>query len=189
MRQFFSKVFPVGTVKFAALIFSLLLVTHQPTFAFDVCQNYGTESVAQQNANVENSCGFSGLRWHTDGRAHETFCKIFGASVAQEELQGRQVLLEPCLTVEEAEEAVDEDADALPEAQDEQVAAMCLKSDIAEGKGQTTQAARSAAQDKLGLPRAELMNQGYNKCLFNDLGCTGGNGARTCYLSVNCCKQ
>lgn len=185
MRRISSKIFTQFHLKYVALLLAMLLTSGQPAVGFDVCQTYGTESAAQQNRNMENGCGFSGLRWHTDSGAHEAYCKIFGATISQQELLSRQALLAPCLAVEAP---ADEDADALPEAQDEQIAAQCLKSEIAAGQGRTTQSARSAAQEQLGLPRAQMINQGYDQCIFNDLGCTGGNGARSCYLSVNCCK-
>lgn len=194
MRRISSKVFLKVQLKYIALLLAMLLTSGQSAVGFDVCQTYGNESAAQQNRNMENGCGFSGLRWHTDSGAHEAYCKIFGANIAQQELLSRQALLAPCLAVEApADEdadalAADEDADALPEAQDEQIAEQCLKSEIAAGQGRTTQSARSAAQEQLGLPRAQMINQGYDQCIFNDLGCTGGNGARSCYLSVNCCK-
>ncbi|MFK8034851.1 MAG: hypothetical protein AB8B94_11960 [Hyphomicrobiales bacterium] len=203
MRRISSKIFAQFHLKYVALLLAILLTSGQPAVGFDVCQTYGHESAAQQNKNIENGCGFSGLRWHTDSGAHEAYCKIFGATISQQELLSRQALLAPCLAAaapaDEDADALpadedadafqaDEDADAVPEPQDEQVAQQCLKSEIAAGQGRTTQAARGAARDDLGLPRAQMINQGYNQCQFNDLGCTGNNGARTCYLSVNCCK-
>lgn len=194
MRRISSKIFARFHLKYVALLLAMLLTSGQPAVGFDVCQTYGNESAAQQNRNMENGCGFSGLRWHTDSGAHEAYCKIFGATISQQELLSRQALLAPCLAAaapaDEDADALpeDEDADALPEPQDERVAEQCLKSEITAGQGRTSQAARAAAQDDLGLPRAQMINQGYNQCTFNDLGCTGNNGARTCYLSVNCCK-
>ncbi|WP_421724263.1 hypothetical protein [Bauldia sp.] len=143
--------------------------------AQDACRAYADTAVAQHETNRENGCGFAGVRWHTDRRGHETFCRVFGPKKADEEAEARQASLDGCI------------AKTTDEAGTDAATGACRKSEIAEGEGATTQAARAAAQDKLGFQRAQMINDGYPKCLFHQLGCTGGSGARTCWLSVSCC--
>ncbi|MCP4381576.1 MAG: hypothetical protein GY798_09205 [Hyphomicrobiales bacterium] len=158
----------------AALTVVLFCAPNASAFVPEDCVSYGESAVKQQQQNKFGECGFVGPRWHLDVGAHQTFCQIFGTDKAREETGVRQARLDGCL------------AEAAPQDEPPEVAD-CRKSDIAEGKGATSQQARNMAQDQLGFQRAQMINDGYNKCIFNDLGCTGGNNDKTCYLSVSCC--
>ena len=140
------------------------------------CSSYGDTAAAQHAQNKANNCGFSGLRWHSDRNAHETFCNLVGTGNAAKETRKRQRDLDKCLSSGGQQEEVE-------------AAPQCKKSDIAVGKGATNQLARGSAQDQLGAQRAQMIHDGYSKCLYNDLGCTGPNGDKTCRLSVRCCTQ
>lgn len=164
-------------IRTATLAIALLYAPNALAFVSEACVAYGQAAATQQQQNKFGQCGFTGPRWHLDIDAHQTFCQIFGADKAKAETDVRQVQLDGCLVEEVA-----------PPEDDPVEAAACRKSDIAEGKGASNQEARGKAQDQLGFPRAQMINDGYNQCLFNDLGCTGGNGDKTCWLSVSCCQ-
>ena len=159
-------------------VFSALV----PAAAVAACADYGALAVAQQIENRELGCGFSGVRWHEDGAAHGGFCALVGEGAASGETAIREAKLATCRQTQGAGN------DAVEPVEDEQETT-CQRSEISEGKGATTQEARGNAQDGLGLVRAQMINAGLQQCLFYDLGCTGPNGDRTCYLSVNCCSN
>lgn len=152
------------------------------------CADYGSTAVAQQNENISLGCGFSGLRWHSDAASHTGFCRLVGEGTISGETAIREAELAKCRPAEAMEpaEAV-EPAEAIEN--DSVQPTQCERSEIAEGKGVTNGSARSAAHSSLGRPRAEMMNAGLTQCMYHDLGCTGANSERTCFLSVECCAK
>lgn len=163
----------IGLVLRAIIV---LLFFLSPTVAYADCAEYGATAVAQQKENIELGCGISGLRWHTDEASHAGFCRLVGEGLVSSETALREVELAKCRPVEELE---------VEDKQPDQ----CQRSEIAEGTGKTRQSAMGAAQDLLGRERAEMTNSGLTKCLYHDLGCTGPNGNKTCFLSVGCCAK
>lgn len=143
------------------------------------CSDYGALAVAQQQENVALGCGFTGLRWHVDGAAHAGFCTLVGESAAAAESSVREEALAGCRARAEV---------ADPEPEPEPQGGECIRSEVAEGKGETRERARGAAIEKLGRERAEALNQGLS-CRFNDLGCVGDQPNMTCYLSLYCCPD
>lgn len=140
------------------------------------CADYGVKAVQQQNENVSLGCGFSGLRWHSDAAGHAAFCGLVGEGSVSGETAIRETELAKCRP------AVAADDDNSPERQ-------CQRSQIAEGTAASQQRAQSAAHSVLGRERAEMINSGLTQCLYQDLGCTGSNGERTCWMSVECCAK
>lgn len=146
------------------------------------CADYGSTAVAQQNENISLGCGFSGLRWHSDAASHTRFCRLVGEGTISGETAIREAELAKCRPAEVVEPAAAVENDSGESSQ-------CERSEIAEGKGNSSGSARSAAHSLLGRPRAEMMNAGLTQCMYHDLGCTGANSERTCFLSVECCAK
>lgn len=155
-------------------VFALAVLMLAPGAASANCADYGRTAAAQQQENLDLGCGFSGLRWHGDAGTHSGYCGLAGTGAADNELAIREKSLAGCRT-NSAANAPAEEADA------------CRTSEIGEGQGTSSQRAEGAAMDKLGRARAEMIQAGLSKCLWNDLGCTGPNGNRTCFMSVRCC--
>lgn len=148
--------------------------------AFADCADYGSTAVAQQNENISLGCGFSGLRWHSDAASHAGFCRLVGEGTVSGETAIREAELAKCRPAQVVEPAEAAENDSVQPSQ-------CERSEIAEGKGINNGSARSAAHSLLGRPRAEMMNAGLTQCMYHDLGCTGANSERICFLSVECC--
>jgi len=158
------------------------------------CADYGSTAVAQQNENISLGCGFSGLRWHSDAASHTGFCRLVGEGTISGETAIREAELAKCRPAEVVEPAeAMEPAEVMEPAEtvenDSVQPSQCERSEIAEGKGVNNGSARSAAHSLLGRPRAEMMNAGLTQCMYHDLGCTGANSERTCFLSVECCAK
>ena len=145
-------------------------------YAANDCSSYGATAVSQHNQNKSNNCGFSGLRWHSDRGGHEAFCNLVGSGKAAKETQIRQRDLDGCIASGNQQEEVQE-------------ARQCKKSEIAKGQGTSNQRAESAARDELADQKAQMIHDGYSKCLYYKLGCSGPNGDKTCRMSIRCCTQ
>lgn len=156
---------------------AFLLICAWPGFALADCADYGATAAAQQKENIALGCGYSGLRWHGDAVGHAGFCNLVGEGTASGETARREVDLAKCRPA------------ATIEQEETTGSGECRRSEIAEGKGVGSANARSAAHDMLGRARAEMINDGLTKCLFHDLGCSGPNNDRTCWMSVGCCAQ
>lgn len=169
--------------RFFSNAFAFLFMLTWPGFVMANCLDYGTTAAAQQNENLDLGCGFSGLRWHGDVAAHAGFCSLVGEATASGETAIREAELARCRPAAEppAEEPEDDIA-AQPDGE-------CSRSEVAEGRGNSRQSARGAARDQLGRARAEMMNDGLTQCLYHDLGCSGPNNDRTCWMSVGCCAR
>lgn len=173
MSRFFSKAF------------AFLLMLIWPGFVMANCLDYGTTAAAQQKENLDLGCGFSGLRWHGDVAAHAGFCSLVGEATASGETAIREAELARCRPAEAAME--DDDDIAEPEDDVAQNDGQCLRSEVAEGTGDSKRSARDAAHSMLGRGRAEMMNEGLTECLYHDLGCSGSGNDHTCWMSVGCC--
>ena len=160
---------------FAMMACAMMLAAPNPASAN--CADYGATATLQHRENVRLGCGFKGPRWHTNTGAHAGFCAIAGDGVADRETSVREAMLAKCRRAAGGQGGQD------------QAGERCRKSGVAEGSGATTSRARGAAQDLLARTRAQYMNRGFTQCRYNDLGCSGRNGARTCFLSVSCCKR
>ena len=161
-------------IRVIAVVAAALVLWATPQLAAADCIAYGATAAQQQRDNTSLKCGFKGPRWHENAGAHAAFCAAAGDAVAASETALRAGKLTECRRA-----AGGQDQDAR----------RCRKSGVAEGAGTTIQRARGAARDQLARTRAQYLNRGFTQCRYNDLGCSGPNGARTCFLSISCCRK
>ncbi len=166
------------------LFFILIGVPANPAFAIGQCDSYADTAVLQQRKNVENSCGFSGLLWHSNRGAHKSFCDLVGYDNAVSGNQDRDRMLRTCTANNQGQ--------AVPEpnqGNNAQAERQCMRTDISEGQGASRREANDAAMDGLGRQIAQLRRDGYSRCTFNRLSCSGRNGNYTCWMDANCCTR
>lgn len=166
------------------LILMLTGVPANPAYAFSQCDSYADTAVLQHRNNIDNGCGFAGLRWHSNRGAHKSFCDLVGADVAASGNQEREQMLRGCTANGQGQAQQDQNQGNNDPAQRQ-----CIKTDISEGQGATRRAANDAAMDGLGRQVAQLSHDGYSHCTYNRLSCSGRNGDATCWMNANCCTS
>jgi len=60
------------------------------------CYNYAKLAVQQYNKNIQQNCGFKGLRWSDNKKGQQEWCKSTSKTIAQKEIEARQNLLKRC---------------------------------------------------------------------------------------------
>lgn len=65
--------------------------------AQDSCTWYANTALQQQQANVNNKCGFSGAGWSLDLKAHAAWCASVSPEVWKKAARDRKQSLDGCL--------------------------------------------------------------------------------------------
>ncbi len=60
------------------------------------CETYGRLALKQMQDNEQKKCGFKGLEWSTDLKAHVTWCGSVGPDQWKVQLQKREQALAAC---------------------------------------------------------------------------------------------
>ncbi len=88
----------LGKVQFRSLALLLVLASSSHgAFAQANCETYGKLALRQMQENELKKCGFKGLEWNTDLKAHVDWCASVGPDQWKAQLQKRELALATCI--------------------------------------------------------------------------------------------